>query len=94
MLTPEEARRLGWVPYVMDLSFDDSMRFAAAVSTAKDFDDLPGWVREAAEAADRKVGVPRPRYSDHDAVSGLAAPPTALHSSPTPAPRAPNITAV
>jgi hypothetical protein len=57
MLTPEESRKLGWVPYVMDFSVDENMRFATAVATANVFDDLPQWVRDAADAADRKVGV-------------------------------------
>jgi hypothetical protein len=57
MLAPEESRKLGWVPYVMDFSADENMRFVAAVANANDFNDLPQWVRDAAEAADRKVGV-------------------------------------
>lgn len=57
MLTPEESRKLGWVPYVMDFSFEESMRFAAAIATANDVEDLPQWVKDAANAADRQVGV-------------------------------------
>jgi hypothetical protein len=57
MLTPEDHRKLSWVPYVMDFSFEDDTRFAAALSAANRFEDLPQWVKDAAEAADRRVGV-------------------------------------
>ena len=57
MLAEEESRKLGWVPYVMDFSFEEGLRFAAAVAMATEFDDLPQWVKDAADAADRQVGV-------------------------------------
>jgi hypothetical protein len=58
MMPDELARKLGWVPYVLDFSFEQSLQFAAAVATATQFDDLPQWVKDAADAADRQVGVP------------------------------------
>lgn len=72
MLSPEESRRLGWVPYVMDYSFEQGRRFTAAVDAAQDFEDLPRWVKEAAEAADRKVGVPPRRCHRRDGVGRAA----------------------
>ena len=57
MLSAGELRRLGWVPYVMDFSFEQHALFAAAVREANDFDGLPQWVKDAADAANRKVGV-------------------------------------
>jgi hypothetical protein len=41
----------------MDFSLEESMRFAAAIATATDVEDLPQWVKDAADAADREVGV-------------------------------------
>lgn len=57
MLPAEEIRRLGWVPYVLDFTSEESVRFAAALALATEFDDLPQWVKDSADAADRKVGV-------------------------------------
>jgi hypothetical protein len=66
MLTPEDSRKLGWVPYVMDFSFEESARFTAAIASAHDLDDLPQWVKDAAYAADHKVGVRIWSLAHHD----------------------------
>ncbi|HZS20889.1 MAG TPA: hypothetical protein VFA63_07865 [Pseudonocardiaceae bacterium] len=76
MLTPEESRKLGWVPYVMDFSYEDNVRFAAAIAVADDLAHLPQWVKEAADAADRRVGIHVPGHVvdlPHQRIGGVAA---------------------
>ena len=68
MLADEESRKLGWVPYVMDFSFEESLRFAAAVSVATDFDDLPSGSRTQqtpliARSACNTAGVGEPLHT-------------------------------